>query len=200
MSSNFERLLWYLAYDTQGLSTANAQEKRQSACSRVKEWQTELRSKGGFRVEKSVLDAAKADFSSERVSDAETLSTIRDIYREKGYVLDPHSAIGVTAAMRSVAAAPGVYTVALATAHPAKFSVSTFHALNYFFDHLSRGASLCLRSLYFYRNACADLEFDLECRGDGAQGREGVRLQRYIARAIRWYGSTAEKNQVCEEK
>ncbi|KAI4200025.1 MAG: hypothetical protein LQ346_002456 [Caloplaca aetnensis] len=129
VSSNFERLLWYLAYDTQGLSTANAQEKRQSACSRVKEWQTELRSKGGFRVEKSVLDAAKADFSSERVSDAETLSTIRDIYREKGYVLDPHSAIGVTAAMRSVAAAPGVYTVALATAHPAKFSNAVEMAL-----------------------------------------------------------------------
>ncbi|KAL8930730.1 MAG: hypothetical protein Q9208_000271 [Pyrenodesmia sp. 3 TL-2023] len=122
VSSNFERLLWYLAYDTQSLSTAKVQEKREVACSRVKEWQIELKSKGGFSVEKSVLDAAKADFSSERVSDAETLSTIRDIYREKGYVLDPHSAIGVTAALRSAAAAPGVYNVALATAHPAKFS------------------------------------------------------------------------------
>lgn len=130
MSSNFERLLWYLAYDTQSLSIADAQEKRQVACSRVKEWQSELKSKGGFRVEKSVLDAAKADFSSERVSDAETLTTIRDVYRERGYVLDPHSAIGVTAAMRSAAAAPGVYNVALATAHPAKFSVSTSRAID----------------------------------------------------------------------
>ncbi|KAL8762087.1 MAG: hypothetical protein Q9184_001859 [Pyrenodesmia sp. 2 TL-2023] len=129
VSSNFERLLWYLAYDTQSLSTADVQEKRQVACSKVKQWQSELKSKGGFRVEKSVLDAAKADFSSERVSDAETLSTIQDIYKEREYVLDPHSAVGVTAAMRSAAAAPGVYNVALATAHPAKFSNAVEMAL-----------------------------------------------------------------------
>lgn len=75
-----------------------------------------------------MLDAAKKDFTSERVSDAEMVATIREVCRwpntrdpKKGY-LDPHSAIGVTAALRSVEAAPGVHNVALATAHPAKFS------------------------------------------------------------------------------
>lgn len=130
MSSNFERLLWYLAYDSQSLSTANVQEKGRAASSKVKEWQSELKYKGGFSVEKKVLDAAKADFASERVSDAETLSTIQDVYRKTGYVLDPHTAIGVTAALRSAEAAPGVYNVALATAHPAKFSVSILRAIS----------------------------------------------------------------------
>ncbi|KAL8933072.1 MAG: hypothetical protein Q9211_005980 [Gyalolechia sp. 1 TL-2023] len=122
VSSNFERLLWYLAYDAQSPSTANVDERRQAACSKVKGWQTKLKSKGGFSVEPKVLDSAKADFASERVSDPETLSTIQDIYRKGGYILDPHSAIGVTAAFRSAEAAPGVHNVALATAHPAKFS------------------------------------------------------------------------------
>ncbi|KAL8862965.1 MAG: hypothetical protein Q9178_000907 [Gyalolechia marmorata] len=122
VSSNFERLLWYLAYDTQSPSTVDVQEKRQAACSKVKMWQSQLKNKGGFSVEKEVLDAAKADFTSERVSDVETLSTIQKIYRKAGYILDPHSAIGVAAALRSAEAAPGVHTLALATAHPAKFS------------------------------------------------------------------------------
>lgn len=125
VSSNFERLLWYLAYDTQDPNRTNdVQQRRQAACSMVKEWQSELKTKGGFSVDKKVLEAAKNDFTSERVSDTETLSTIRDVYRHGGYVLDPHSAIGVTAAQRSAKAAPGPHLLALATAHPAKFSVS----------------------------------------------------------------------------
>lgn len=83
-----------------------------------------------------MLDAAKKDFTSERVSDAEMVATIRKVYRwpntrdpKKGYLLDPHSAIGVTAALRSVEAAPGVHNVALATAHPAKFSNAVEMAL-----------------------------------------------------------------------
>ena len=84
-----------------------------------------------------MLDAAKADFASERVSDAETLVTIRDVYRwpntgspgPKGYVLDPHSAIGVTAALRSAKASPDIHNVAFSTAHPAKFSNAVEMAL-----------------------------------------------------------------------
>jgi threonine synthase len=86
-------------------------------------------------VEEKVLDAAKADFASERVSDAETVATIRDVHRwpntpgSKGYIIDPHSAISVTAALRSAKAAPGVDNVALSTAHPAKFSHAVKMAL-----------------------------------------------------------------------
>ena len=87
-------------------------------------------------MEQEVLDIAREDFTSERVSDVETVATIREVYRwpntrdsNKGYLLDPHSAIGVTAALRSVEAAPGVHNVALATAHPAKFRSAVEMAL-----------------------------------------------------------------------
>lgn len=133
VSSNFERLLWFLIY-----SVSNAQDvqgRRQAAGIQVKEWQTDLKTKGGFNVEQKVLNAAKVDFGSERVSDAETVTTIRDVYTwpdtpgSKGYVLDPHSAIGVTAALRSAKTTPSVHNVALATAHPAKFSSAVEMAL-----------------------------------------------------------------------
>ncbi|KAI4141989.1 MAG: hypothetical protein L6R39_005124, partial [Caloplaca ligustica] len=135
VSSNFERLLWLIAYDVYGSDVEDALERRQAAGSKVKEWQMDLKMNGGFSVEKEVLDAAKADFASERVSDAETVATIRDVYRwpntpsSKGYILDPHSAIGVTAALRSAKAAPSVHNVTLATAHPAKFSSAVEMAL-----------------------------------------------------------------------
>lgn len=135
VSSNFERLLWFLAYDVYGSVAEGVHEKREAAGLKVKDWQTDLKTKGRFSVDKKVLDAAKVDFSSERVSDAETIATIRDVYRgtnnpgSKDYVMDPHTAIGVTAALRSAKAAPGVHNVALSTAHPAKFSNAVEMAL-----------------------------------------------------------------------
>ncbi|OXV07664.1 hypothetical protein Egran_04571 [Elaphomyces granulatus] len=137
ISSNFERLLWFIAYDVYTSNVDGIQERRQIAALKVKEWQTSLKTKGGFCVEQKVLDAARVDFSSERVSDAETLVTIRDVYRwpntgspgPKGYVLDPHSAISATAAQRSAKTAPGIHNVALSTAHPAKFSHAVEMAL-----------------------------------------------------------------------
>ncbi|KAL9616579.1 MAG: hypothetical protein Q9160_008559 [Pyrenula sp. 1 TL-2023] len=137
ISSNFERLLWFIAYDVYSSIADHVQERREMAGSKVKEWQTSLKTQGGFRVEQKVLDAVRADFSSERVSDAETVATIRDVYRwpngttpgSKGYVLDPHSAIGMTAALRSAKSAPRTHNVALSTAHPAKFSRAVQMAL-----------------------------------------------------------------------
>ena len=136
VSSNFERLLWFIAFDVYGsdVSDGGLQARRSAAGSKVKEWQHEYKAKGGFSVGKKVLEAARKDFASERVSDAETVATIRDVYRwpnnsSKGYILDPHSAIGVTAALRSAKAAPGVHNVALSTAHPAKFNRAVGMAL-----------------------------------------------------------------------
>lgn len=146
VSSNFERLLWFLAFQVDGQGDVAA--KRKAAGERVKGWLEELKSSGGFGVEPAILDAAKADFESERVSDKQTVATIKTVYSTKcpavdavrstkgtvsneGYILDPHSAIGVTAAQRSIARAPSSRTqhVALATAHPAKFSNAVEMAL-----------------------------------------------------------------------
>ena len=127
VSSNFERLLWFVAYDVYGSVTNSAQEKKDIAGRKVKEWQSQLKTNGRFSVEKEILDAVRADFAAERVSDAETVATIREVYRwPKGYILDPHSAIAVAAALRST---EDVNQVALATAHPAKFAKAVEMAL-----------------------------------------------------------------------
>jgi threonine synthase len=134
ISSNFERLLWFMSYGVFGSGTEDSQKKRDVASQKVKEWQTTLKEKGGFSVEQQVLEAVRAEFSSERVTDAETLATIRNVYRwagpgQKSYVLDPHSAVSVTAALRCAEAAPGAHYMALLTAHPAKFSDAVEKAL-----------------------------------------------------------------------
>ena len=57
----------------------------------------------------------------------DTLSTIRDLYATTGTVVDPHTAVGVSVALRHLSAdAP---TICLATAHPAKFPAAVARAL-----------------------------------------------------------------------
>ena len=135
-SSNVERLLWFIAFDicASDPSIVHLHAKRLAAGSKVKAWQDALKTKGGFKVENKVLEIAREHFASERVSDPETVTTIREVYSwphkgSKGYILDPHSAIGVAAALRLSKPPPGGCDVALSTAHPAKFSRAVEMAL-----------------------------------------------------------------------
>ncbi|EXJ94236.1 threonine synthase [Capronia coronata CBS 617.96] len=131
VSSNFERLLWHLCLEHE--LEVNPQGKFEAsvkvAGGKIDGWFQELKKTASFTVEREILDKARAIFDTYRVSNSETLETIRDCYRgvaisNKGYVLDPHSAIGVAASLREIAAAgqTDVPTVSLATAHPAKFA------------------------------------------------------------------------------
>ena len=60
------------------------------------------------------------DVTGVSISDDETAACIAEVHRRTGYVLDPHSAVGVRAHERSAERELGP-TVVLATAHPAKF-------------------------------------------------------------------------------
>ena len=64
----------------------------------------------------------KGDIAAVSVSDPETIDEMRRTYDRTGYVLDPHTAVGVAAARNAAARAstPGPMIVA-ATAHPGKF-------------------------------------------------------------------------------
>lgn len=63
-------------------------------------------------------------FAAYRVSDDDTLRTIKHVYEQYGYLLDPHSAVGFSAmedALEDGILSEGVAKVILACAHPAKF-------------------------------------------------------------------------------
>lgn len=53
--------------------------------------------------------------------DAETRDMIRRTYADHGYQIDPHGAVGLLAAEAWRAVHPGIPTITLETAHPAKF-------------------------------------------------------------------------------
>jgi threonine synthase len=127
VSSNFERLLWFLAYDVYSTSSDAIQQRRSQAGDHVRQWLNDLKTNGGFVVDAQILQKAQSDFASYRVSDEETIETIKYVFNaapSKSYVLDPHSAIGIAAALRSaeVAKPPSTHHISLATAHPAKFA------------------------------------------------------------------------------
>jgi threonine synthase len=134
VSSNFERLLWFLAYQVYGKDSV--EERRKTAGKQVNTWLQQLKQDGGFGVESSILEAARQDFESDRVSNQQTVETIKEVYSwdsspsHKNYVLDPHSAIGIAATLRSLERAPQhAHHISLSTAHPAKFSKAVEMAL-----------------------------------------------------------------------
>ncbi len=81
----------------------------------MEQWKNESGS-----IDDSRWKSARALFDSHSVDDERTCAVIKEVYDEAGYLLDPHTAIGVDAARhcrRSVKAP----MVTLATAHPVKF-------------------------------------------------------------------------------
>lgn len=109
VSSNFERLLFDLFHR----NPAEVLEKMQ-----------ELKDHGRFELNQDVLDRARLYFGAQRVDEDETLATIRQVHEQTGYLLDPHTAVGVAAARRQRHEGvmhPGTNWVTLGTAHPAKF-------------------------------------------------------------------------------
>ncbi len=104
VSSNFERLLFELL-DRDAAATHAAMAG--------------FRATGRLAVPEPAWRQATALFTGFRLDDAGTLAEIRRLHGATGYAADPHSAIGIAAARAHPVA--GMPTVAVATAHPAKF-------------------------------------------------------------------------------
>jgi len=105
VSSNFERLI----FEVSGRDSA-----------RVKALMADFAEAGSFALGQAELAAMRDAFSACRVDETETAATIARLYRETGYLADPHTAVGLTAAIRQAGDSPAPM-IALATAHPAKF-------------------------------------------------------------------------------
>jgi threonine synthase len=106
VSSNFERLLFDL-YGRDGAKVAATM--------------THFRETGPFDLDETLMAQLGAIFASGSKTDQETTQVIRDIYRLYGYVVDPHTAVGLGVAQDWKRVHPDAAIVTLATAHPAKF-------------------------------------------------------------------------------
>ncbi len=110
IASNFERYLYYL---------------HQENGSKVKAEMEQFAATGRMDLSQ-FKEQVRRDFASRSVSEQETIDTIRSIYEEHNYLLDPHTAIGVRAALDVKQDRP---VVCLATAHPAKFGAAVQKAI-----------------------------------------------------------------------
>jgi threonine synthase len=105
VSSNFERLLFELLDRDAGLT---------------RQTMLDFRRTGRMTVADRVWHHARTLFHGFRLDDPGTEAEIRRLHAACGYLADPHSAVGIAAA-RALPVGGGVPTVAMATAHPAKF-------------------------------------------------------------------------------
>jgi threonine synthase len=83
-----------------------------------------------FRLQ-HLLQTSTIEMHGAGISDSETVAYIRSTFEQTGYILDPHTAVGVAALNRLRAQAPDRYphAVVLATAHPAKFASTVRSAI-----------------------------------------------------------------------
>ena len=115
VSSNFERLLFELLGRDGGA---------------VAEIMARFADTGTFALPAPAMAAARDHFAAYRLDDDGTIAEIAASAAE-GMLLDPHSAVGVSAARRAVADGTvdaAVPVVALACAHPAKFQEAVTRA------------------------------------------------------------------------
>jgi threonine synthase len=74
-----------------------------------------------FSIAAEPLARIREEFSAEAVDEEAVVGEIADTWANAGYLLDPHTAVGVKAARSLLAGEPQTPVIALSTAHPAKF-------------------------------------------------------------------------------
>ena len=112
ISSNLERLV-YLALGRDGAKTA--------------ELMAQLKKDGRYTLPEDAFKAVQSAFEGAYVTDEEALKTIARVWKEEGYLLDPHSAVAYRAAEELEGEVP---CVVLSTASPFKFPSTVLTALD----------------------------------------------------------------------
>lgn len=111
VASNFERYLYYL-YDCQPNKVVAAMAA--------------FKATGKITFAAELQQRIAQDFVAASIDDRQTLEQIRTFYTSTGYILDPHTAVGVAAGEMVGDDTP---RVCLATAHPAKFPEAITRAI-----------------------------------------------------------------------
>jgi len=109
VSSNLERLLYHIAGPLQ-----------------VREWMAELAEKKRFRVDPDTFKAVRGLLAGDFVTNDESLKTLKRVFDETGYLMDPHTAVAWEVAERTRAENP---VLVVSTAHWAKFGGDVLRAL-----------------------------------------------------------------------
>jgi len=104
VASNFERLIF-------DIYSCNSNE--------TLKLMTDLIKQGEFKLKKENLKKIHENFCSESISEEETKSIIRKIYKDEKILIDPHTAVGI-GAVNKISLQGNV--IVLGTAHPSKFS------------------------------------------------------------------------------
>ena len=104
IASNFERLIF-------DVCSCNSNKTLQLM--------NDLNERGEFNLEKEELKKIKESFCSESLSDEETKSVIKEVYKNQKMLIDPHTAVAI-GVVNKISLEGN--TVILATAHPSKFS------------------------------------------------------------------------------
>lgn len=108
ISSNLERLLFELA-------------NRESAV--VSEWMRALKERGMYALPKTALAELNKTFAADWCGEEDTLETIKRVFDETGYLMDPHTAVAQCVYERYVCeTGDSTKTVLLSTANPYKFA------------------------------------------------------------------------------
>ncbi len=102
-ASNFERYLYYLLDEEP---------------ERTKQAMAQFTETGELDLT-NFQDQIQRDFIAEKVTEEEVSATIADFHKKHGYIMDPHTAIGVHCALKNQS--KGIPVCCLATAHPGKF-------------------------------------------------------------------------------
>jgi threonine synthase len=113
VSSNFERLLFDL-YDRDGAALSELMGRMNAKTDVVE-------------LDEEKLAKARELFDSYAVDEDATIKIMQDVFGETGYLLDPHTAIGVKAA-REVRRNKDIPMITLGTAHPVKFEEAVLRA------------------------------------------------------------------------
>jgi threonine synthase len=110
ISSNLERLLFEVTQDPAA----------------VRGWLEELSAEQRFRIDRETFGKVRDVFSADWVSNEACLETLRRVYAETGYLMDPHTAVGWEVAERLQGPDP---MLVVSTAHWAKFAPDVYRGL-----------------------------------------------------------------------
>ncbi|MFL5079781.1 MAG: threonine synthase, partial [Microvirga sp.] len=113
VSSNFERLLF---------------EANDRDAAAVRGLMAGLSQSRSFAIAPEPLARIRRDFASTAVDEETVAQEMRRTYGEAGYLLDPHTAVGVHAGRALIDDDPRTPVIALSTAHPAKFPDAVWRA------------------------------------------------------------------------